>query len=255
MKGDLKKLQGSWTVTELESEGRKMPYSGSKIVLDGEKFTTIAMGSDYGGTVELDTTKSPKTFDLLFTSGPHKGAKSLGIYELDGDTWRICLAFAGIKTRPKEFVTKPGSGFALETLKRGDVPAPAETADAADTGPATELEGEWAMISGSMDGHPMEASLVKIGRRVVKGNQLTVLFGGQVYLKGRFTLDLSKSPKHIDYAITSGAGAGSAQLGIYELEGKMLKLCMAAAGQARPADFTSAKGDSRTLTVWKPAKK
>jgi uncharacterized protein (TIGR03067 family) len=255
MKDDLKRLQGTWTVTELEAEGRKMPYSGSKIVLDGETFTTIAMGSDYGGTVELDAAASPKTFDLLFTSGPHKGVTSLGIYELDGDTWRICLAFAGIKTRPKEFATTPGSGFALETLKRGDVPEPVERADEADAGPATELEGEWAMISGSMDGHAMEASLVKIGRRVVKGNQLTVLFGGQVFLKGRFTLDPSKSPKHIDYAITSGTGAGATQSGIYEINGKTLKLCMAAASGARPTDFISSKGNGRTLTLWTPATK
>ena len=255
MKGDLEKLQGTWTITELEVEGRKMPYSGSKIVMEGRKFTTVAMGNDYGGTVELDPAKSPKVFDLLFTSGPHKGAKSLGIYELDGDAWKICLAFAGIKTRPKEFATTPGSGFALETLRRGDVSAPAEAPSEADAGPATELEGEWAMVSGSMDGHPMEASLVKQGRRVAKGNRLTVLFGGQVFLKARVTIDPSKSPKQIDYAIASSAGAGSTQLGVYEIEGKKLKLCMAAVGRARPADFTSAKGDGRTLTLWKPLRK
>src|SRR5580658_8822350 len=215
MRGDLKKLQGTWTIAELEVEGRKMPYSGSKVVLDGQKFTTIAMGNDYGGTVELDSAKSPKTFDLLFTSGPHKGLKSLGIYELDGDTWRICLAFAGIKTRPKGFATTPGSDFALEILKRGDVSAPTDAAEA-DAGPATELEGEWAMVSGSFDGYPMEASLVKLGRRVLKGDQLTVLFGPQVFMKARVTLDSSKSPKQIDYAIASGA---LTQFGIYLMQG------------------------------------
>lgn len=254
MTGDLKKLQGTWTVVELEADGAKMPYAGSKIVLSGQKFTTIAMGNDFKGTVEFDASKKPKTFDLLFTAGPHQGKKALGIYELDGDTWRICLAFAGIKTRPKAFATTPGSGFALETLKRGDVSAPAEPATEESSGPATELEGEWAMLSGSMDGHAMEASLVKHGRRVVRGDRLTVLFGPQVYLKSRVTLDPSKSPKQIDYTISSGAGAGGTQAGIYELVGKTLKLCMAAAGKPRPADFSSAKGDGRTLTVWKPAK-
>jgi uncharacterized protein (TIGR03067 family) len=255
MKGDLKKLQGNWTVAELEVEGRKMPYSGSKVVLDGQKFTTIAMGNDYGGTVDLDATKSPKTFDLIFTSGPHKGLKSLGIYELDGETWRICLAFAGIQTRPKEFATTPGSGLALETLKRGDISEPAESTVGVDAGPATELEGEWAMVSGSFDGHPMEASLVKLGRRILRGSQLTVLFGSQVFMKARVKLDSSKSPKQIDYAIASGANGASTQLGIYERDGTTLKLCMAAAGQPRPTDFTSAKGDGRTLTMWKPVKK
>jgi uncharacterized protein (TIGR03067 family) len=72
-----------------------MPTSGSKIVLKARKFTTVARGSDYGGTVELDDAKSPRTFDLLFATGPHQGLKSLGIYEIDVDAWRICLAFAG----------------------------------------------------------------------------------------------------------------------------------------------------------------
>jgi uncharacterized protein (TIGR03067 family) len=253
MKGDLKKLQGTWTIVAVEVEGRAMP-GGSKIVLEGERFTTVAMGNDYGGTVDLNSGKSPKTFDLLFTSGPHKGMKSLGIYELDGDTWRICVAFAGIKTRPKEFAATPGSGFALETLKRGDVSAPAEEASEADAGPGTELEGEWAMVSGSFDGHAMEASLVKLGRRIARGRQITVMFGPQVYMKARVTLDSSKSPKQIDYAIASEAGSGSTQSGIYELEGKSLNICMAAVGQARPSDFTSSKGDGRTLTLWKPVK-
>jgi len=259
MTGDLKELQGTWTVVELETDGAKMPYGGSKIVLNGRKFTTIAMGNDFGGTVEFNALKKPKTFDLLFTTGPHQGKKSLGIYELEGDTWRICLAFAGVKTRPKEFAATPGSGFALETLRRGDVSATEDEAEP-DIGPApytelaTELEGEWQMLSGSMDGHPMEASLVKHGRRVVKGNRLTVLFGPQVYLKARVTLDSSKSPKQVDYTISSGAGAGGTQSGIYELDGKTLKLCMAVAGKPRPGEFASAKGDGRTLTVWKPAK-
>jgi uncharacterized protein (TIGR03067 family) len=238
-------------MTELEVEGRKSPFTGSKVALDGQKFTTIAMGEDFAGTVELDPAKSPKTFDLLFTSGPHKGVKSLGIYELDGDTWKICLAFAGIQTRPQKFATKPGSGLALETFKRGDVSASAEPEPEADAGPATELEGEWAMVSGSMDGHPMQRSLVKQGRRIVKGDRLTVLFGAQVFLKARVTTDPSKAPKHIDYAVTSGAGAGLAQLGIYKLERDKLKICMAAGGQPRAIEFESLHGDGRTLTMWR----
>jgi uncharacterized protein (TIGR03067 family) len=227
-----------------------MPYSGSKIVLDGDRFTTIAMGNDYGGTVELDTSNKPRTFDLLFTSGPHKGKKSLGIYELKGDTWKICLAFAGIERRPKTFATTVGSGFALEALKRGDVSAPAESDAEKPSGAVTDLEGEWRMTAGSMNGHAMEASLVKIGRRVVHRNQLTVFFGPQVYFKARFTLDPSPSPKHIDYTISSGAGAGGTQAGIFELSKNTLKLCMAAAGKPRPVDFTDSKGSGRTSTTW-----
>ena len=41
----------------------------------------------------------------------------LGIYELDGDTYKFCLAPAG-KPRPTEFTSKEGSGHSLGVSKR-----------------------------------------------------------------------------------------------------------------------------------------
>ena len=157
MKEELKKLQGTWNIVAFELDGRKMPAVGSKIVVKGNRFTTIAMGATYDGTLAVDVTKTPKTFDLIFTAGPEKGNTSFGIYELDGDTWKICLAITG-KDRPKKFATKPGSGHALETLKRerrADSQHSGEsekrTQRPHDAGnvhpePAVELEGEWSML-------------------------------------------------------------------------------------------------------------
>ena len=45
------------------------------------------------------------------------GTKVAGIYELDGDTLKVCYAH-GKKERPKEFKTAPGSGLALVIYKR-----------------------------------------------------------------------------------------------------------------------------------------
>ena len=75
------------------------------------------MGATYEGELELDAAESPKHFTLTFTKGPEKGNVNPGIYELDGDTWRICIATRG-GGRPKRFATKAGSGHALETLVR-----------------------------------------------------------------------------------------------------------------------------------------
>src|ERR1035437_3738260 len=121
MANDLEKLQGAWNVVALQTDGRKMPASmvrGARIVIEGERFSTIAMGAAYGGTVSVDEAQVPKAFNLNFTEGPEKGNTSYGIYELDGDTWKICLTITG-NQRPREFATKPGSGLALETLERG----------------------------------------------------------------------------------------------------------------------------------------
>ena len=117
MNSDLEKLQGTWNIVEFELDGRKMPAGESKIVVNGTSFTTIAMGAQYEGTVALDTAAAPKTFDLHFNQGPEKGNVSLGIYELDGDAWTICIGLTG-RSRPQKFATEAGSGHALESLKR-----------------------------------------------------------------------------------------------------------------------------------------
>jgi uncharacterized protein (TIGR03067 family) len=80
-------------------DGQKMSGGGARIVVQGNRFTSIAMGATYEGTVELDETTAPKRFDLHFDEGPEKGNRSLGIYELDGDTWKICLTTRGSERR------------------------------------------------------------------------------------------------------------------------------------------------------------
>jgi uncharacterized protein (TIGR03067 family) len=120
MATDLKKLQGTWLITALELDGNKMGagmLGESKIIVKGDRFTTISMGATYEGNIRVDEKKKPKVFDLKFTAGPEKGNTSFGIYELDGDTWKICLTITG-KARPKKFATSPGSGTALEILER-----------------------------------------------------------------------------------------------------------------------------------------
>jgi len=117
---ELERLQGNWNFVSLEVEGMKLPaqmFKGAKIIIKGDTFTSITGEATYSGTIKVDVTKQPKTIDLIFTEGPEKGRTSLGIYELDGDSLKICLGLAG-RDRPKEYVTKQGSGHALETLER-----------------------------------------------------------------------------------------------------------------------------------------
>jgi uncharacterized protein (TIGR03067 family) len=119
VKQELDKLQGTWQIASLEIDGNPVPaefLKEARIIIKGDKFES-RMGVTYTGTVKIDPTQKPKTIDLVFESGPEKGNTSLGIYELDGDTWRICLGVTA-KERPKEFATKAGSGLALEKLTR-----------------------------------------------------------------------------------------------------------------------------------------
>lgn len=259
MREDLNLLQGSWTVTNLEVEGQKMPeamLSNARVVIKGTRFTSTGMGAVYKGKLELDTSTNPPQLNMKFDAGPEKGNTNLGIYKLNGDTLKICLATRG-DTRPSRFASTPGSGFAFETLIRGDavVSKPrkkeAKTRSAAASSTRTEFEGEWSMVSGVMDGNAMDKSAVEWVKRVTVGSETTVYAGPQVMMKFEFTSDPSKSPKTIDYVNTGGSNKGKSQLGIYEFEGSLLRVCVAAPGSSRPKQFQSPRGSGATLTAWK----
>ena len=274
MPTDLDKLQGTWNVTSLETDGQTMPatvFDKAQIVVEGNKFTSLGMGATYEGTVKLDLASKPKAFDLLFSAGHAKGHRNLGIYKLDGDTWTICLATRG-KKRPEKFATAPESGLALETLERGGMPRRSRkrksqrTSGISDTtttaqhgtaaaGPVSELEGEWAMVSAVLNGAAMNQAMVKWCQRITRGNVTRVVAGPQVFVNASFTLDNSRKPHVIDYVNLEGASKGESQAGIFELIGDSLKICMSAPGQPRPADFSSKTGDGRSYTTWRLVKK
>jgi len=252
MNAELQGLQGTWEIVALEVDGATVPeagFRGSRIVVKGGTFTTISMGATYGGTLSIDASTNPKTLDLSFRAGPERGKTSLAIFELDGDTWKLCLTVTG-KTRPTAFATKRGSGHAYEVLKR----ATGQSAREALQEELARLEGEWSLVSGVRDGQALPADFVKTGRRLVEGNETTVLFGKQVYLKAAFALGIASTPKTIDYIVTAGDGRGETQLGVYALEGDTVTYCLAAAGQPRPTGLALAPGAGGVVTVWKRKK-
>jgi uncharacterized protein (TIGR03067 family) len=262
MPNDLERLQGTWSVSSLEVEGQKMSenmLAEANIVIKGKRFTSNGMGAVYKGTLRLDESTDPAQLDMKFDAGPEKGTTNFGIYKLDGDKWKLCLATRGT-VRPKRFASGPGSGFALETLIRGErKPAPkpkaaaqkASSVSKTPSTPATEFEGEWQMVSGVMNGDAMKKSDVQWVKRVTVGNVTSIIAGPQTLVKFEFTSDSSKSPAAIDYVNTAGSNKGKTQFGIYAFEGDELRVCMAAPGSARPARFESLRGDGATYTVWK----
>jgi uncharacterized protein (TIGR03067 family) len=251
MKEELAKLQGVWSIVALEVDGAIMTeaaFRGSQIVVKGSAFETISMGATYKGKLKVDPKKTPRTLDLAFEAGPEKGNRSFAIYELDGDTWRICLTVTG-KTRPAAFATTPGSGLALETLKRGPAELDPLRAELA------LLEGEWAMVACERDGHSLHKAMIKTGKRLANGNETTVMFGDEVFLKAAYSLGVAQRPKTIDYILTAGPSQGEIQRGIYELDGDVATFFFAAPSQPRPVDFSAPAGAGATRTVWKRHKK
>lgn len=123
-KKDLEALKGNWTVVSAERDGKKLTDEQLKdvmLTLDGTGKATVKKGDQvlFDGTIKIDPTKKPKALDTTQTSdGENKGKTLLGIYELDGDTLKICTAEPAGKDRPTEFSSKPGSGNFLRVYKR-----------------------------------------------------------------------------------------------------------------------------------------
>jgi uncharacterized protein (TIGR03067 family) len=65
----------------------------------------------------LDPTKKPKAIDAVRSEGMDKGKPMLGIYELEGESQKVCFAPVG-KERPTEFSSAAGSGHVLTVWKR-----------------------------------------------------------------------------------------------------------------------------------------
>jgi uncharacterized protein (TIGR03067 family) len=120
MHTDIELLQGSWSITSLAIDGQEMRasmFAKAGIVVNANRFTSIGMGAEYEGTLEIDPSTNPRQLNMQFDVGPGKGNVNPCIYEIVGDVWRLCISTRGT-VRPPAFVSTPGSGFAAEVLQR-----------------------------------------------------------------------------------------------------------------------------------------
>ena len=118
VKAELEKLQGVWQLVSAETDGKKAPeeqVKKIKVIIKGDKHTVRFGDEDLAKEIpfKIDPTKKPKTTDDTLPDG----GIIRGIYELDGNTLRSCVAPAG-KPRPTEFTGKAGSGQTLRVFQR-----------------------------------------------------------------------------------------------------------------------------------------
>jgi len=110
-KGDKEKFQGEWSLVcrEVNGESQKITKDSDdyiKLEIEGDNFHMTFAGRDFGdATFAVDSSKKPKTIDITFKS-KEDGVVMLGIYELDGDTLKICLGSPVFPARPAEFKSK-----------------------------------------------------------------------------------------------------------------------------------------------------
>ena len=120
-KKDMAQLQGEWSMVSGSADGQPMSDELCKLmkrVCKGDEATTTMAGQVYfKAKITIDPSEKPKTMGYQMIEGFTKGKTQLGIYELDGDTFRSCFSAPG-DPRPTDFTTKPGDKRTLTVWKR-----------------------------------------------------------------------------------------------------------------------------------------
>ena len=231
---ELKKLQGVWRVTKIENNRGVAPAE----VIEPMRWeivgsTVIAIdGPDekqrHKSRIALDATTSPKriTQTELTDAEDKPGRKIECIYELKGDTLRICMG----DTRPTEFKVEKGVDGGLIELER--------MPDAVSE--LKKLQGKWRVTKLVGDAGVATAKEIESMRWEFAGDAISCQDGPGKEVKMKFAFDATKSPKQITMTAQAvpEAKVGTKLEGIYELKDDTLRICF---GKVRPTEFKVAK--------------
>ena len=120
-KKELEALQGTWVMAGLEVNGVEVPekkLAGTTLVIKGDKYTVKVKDSAHETTIKVDPTTDPKSIDMLFPNGTELPKLGKGVYELDGDTLKICRHQATGEDRPTQIGSWPNTNLFVVTWKR-----------------------------------------------------------------------------------------------------------------------------------------
>ena len=117
---DTKALQGTWLLVKAELATKPLPDDVVKSImmtLSKNEYAVTAAGEPDDGTWSIDSSTVPKSMTVKGVKGPNAGRTFPCIYELNGDTLRICYDLSSAK-RPTEFKTIAGTKLYLATYER-----------------------------------------------------------------------------------------------------------------------------------------
>ena len=109
-----------WKPTEGKNAGTPFPkdeLDAITLLLTDGKYQVKHLGQDEGGTFKIDATKTPKTMDITAVEGQNKGKTVLAIYELSGDTLKVCYDAKG-GPRPAMFESTADNKLVLVVYKK-----------------------------------------------------------------------------------------------------------------------------------------
>jgi len=228
-------LQGSFEkggVAAGNTVGENVKFTGGEL-----SYRSKFVKKPPGTWQEHDITLRADGDALTMSWAPRPGAKSTRAFERMGTS----------RPAPKPTET---------TAKKGNAPKTTETAEKKDDAIQKELarlEGSYSCVSLQQGTDKGDPEITKTLKLVVKDNQWTVYIRGKASTLATFTIDPTKQPKTIDLTGTMGGDKGEKYLGIYELKGDELNLCIGDT-KSRPSGFDVKKIRERQFEVWKRVK-
>jgi uncharacterized protein (TIGR03067 family) len=267
---EMKALQGRWKVVNIEKEKDGEFALSTSAYVEFGKPTKESVGptnpfhatnaykafmhskdfnkGEYSNFIyKVDPTAKTKTIDLYEESFRPPGVKgelsALGIYELDGDQLKICLANYRppmfTDPRPKDFTIKPDSDNVLVTLQRFP-----PTAD------EKEIQGKWDVILQTDDGTNISESAANNIANISFSDSSSEISGhdNKRNATAPYVIIPDKVPKRfISYGyILDRHSMAYIWSGIYKFEGERLWIAFRI-GRPVPEKFESMPGSGITL--------
>jgi uncharacterized protein (TIGR03067 family) len=115
---DKEQLQGTWKVVSVDLGGKgNEELKLDRLIFDGDKVRVVgpSRGQQEEGTFKLDPARKPKTIDIHALGSKQQSV--LGIYELEANSLKLCLARPG-EGRPTTFEPKDNARQLKAVLKR-----------------------------------------------------------------------------------------------------------------------------------------
>ncbi len=116
------------------------------------------------------------------------------------------------------------------------------------------LEGAWEFVGLEIDGAAVPGAASANSRILMDGDRFR-MESAEANYDGRFEIDVETEPATIDIEFVEGPEAGNTALGIFELDGDQLTICLGLVGSDRPKAFKTTKGSGHALERLKRASK
>jgi uncharacterized protein (TIGR03067 family) len=116
-----------------------------------------------------------------------------------------------------------------------------------------KLQGTWTFVALEVEGAKLPEAMLIGSNIIIKGDTFKSISAGITY-EGTIKIDVSKTPKTLDLIFTDGPEKGTTSLGIYELVGDNLRICLSLGASSRPTEFATKQGSGHALETLKREK-